>query len=266
MSGSSRWASKPAEMISHVGWKRPHHRLDHHVERVEVGIARGARRHREVHRRAQAGAVADLLHPTRAGVERRLVQADVEDSGVVEERGLRAVAVVGVVVDDRDPLALLGECRGGDGDVGEQAEAHRLARRGVMAWRANGAEGGRRPGLAALQRLDRRQAGTGGERRGRPRSGADARVGVDATSTSGDERLEPLHVAARVHTLDLLERRRTRLERHQRVDHVGVTRTLEHRRQPFRPLRVAHAGEVVEVRLVRREEHRHCSDATVGRQ
>ena len=53
-----------------------------------------------------AGAVADLVEAARARVHRPLVHRDVQHPRVVVEDVLRAVAVVGVVVDDQPPARL----------------------------------------------------------------------------------------------------------------------------------------------------------------
>ena len=102
-----------------------------------------------------------------ARVQRPLVIADEQHPRVVVEHRLRAVAVVGVVVEDHHSLALVGQRRGDDRDVGDHAEAHRLDRR----WRGDRAgeqrRTRRRPGRRAAPRppSDRRR------RRGsRPRS------------------------------------------------------------------------------------------------
>ena len=61
---------------------------------------------------------------------------------VFEDR-LRAVAVVDVEIDDRDPRQAVAfeRMRGGDGDVVEQAEAHRDVAGGMVPGRAHRAEG-----------------------------------------------------------------------------------------------------------------------------
>ena len=99
------------------------------------------------------------------------MQGDVEDGVVGGEDVLRSVAVMDVEVDDRDAadsaLQLHVACR--DGDVVHQAEAHRTARRGMVARRPHERKG------AGLRRLDRT---TGREQAGLPaRLGRD-RVGV----------------------------------------------------------------------------------------
>src|SRR4029079_486436 len=99
-------------------------------------------------------AVALLPRMAAAGVERArvLVQADEQDRRVVLERRLRAVAVVHVEVHDGDFSNAVNalQVAGGDGDAGEEAEAHRPVGLGVVAGRADGGEraanaaGGRR--------------------------------------------------------------------------------------------------------------------------
>ena len=65
-----------------------------------------------------------------------------QDARLVVERGLRAVAVVHVPVDDRHALAaLFEELRSRDGDVVEQTEAHGSIGRRVMTRRADEGEG-----------------------------------------------------------------------------------------------------------------------------
>src|SRR5690606_24801602 len=81
---------------------------------------------------ASAGASAGLGLVAGAGIERRLVDGDVPDVATVVEDVLRAVTVVDIPVDDRDPgRAVEPGVGGGDGDAVEQAEAHRLVRGGM---------------------------------------------------------------------------------------------------------------------------------------
>ena len=85
-------------------------RRDGVVERAQVLLVSGARRHRHVERR-----LALLLRAAGAGVERPLVQRDEEHGVVVPEDVLRPVAVVDVEVDDRDALGAV-RLRGARGD------------------------------------------------------------------------------------------------------------------------------------------------------
>ena len=138
--------------MSHVGAKRSSDRGDDLVERAQVDVARGARRHRDVQRRAAPAPAPVSSTTTVPGVQRPLVIADEQHARIVVEHGLRAVAVVGVVVEDHDPLALVGQRGGDDRDVGDQAEPHRLDGGGVMAGRAHGAERGVALGRRAAPR------------------------------------------------------------------------------------------------------------------
>jgi len=92
-----------------------------------------------------AGAGAGFGFEAGAGVAGAgvLVHADEEDAGIGFEAGLRAVAVVDIEIDDGDFLEamFLLEIFGGDGDVGEKAEAHGMVGLGVMAGRTDGGEG-----------------------------------------------------------------------------------------------------------------------------
>jgi hypothetical protein len=74
---------------------------------------------------------------------------------------LRAVAVVHVPVDDQYPLALVDQCRGRDGDVVQQAKAHRPVRQGVVSGGTHRDEAN--TVAATLQFLDDRETGPGGE-------------------------------------------------------------------------------------------------------
>ena len=98
-------------------------RRDHVVDRAQVDVAGGAGRHRHVHREAAPVAGADLVGAAGAGVERPLVQADEQHARIVVEDGLRAVAVVRVVVEDQHPLAARGERRRHHRDVRDRCRS-----------------------------------------------------------------------------------------------------------------------------------------------
>ena len=67
----------------------------------------------------------------------------IEEIAVRPENVLGAVAVMDVEIDDRHPLGIMAdagmEC--GDGGIVEQAETHGAAGFGMVAGRADGAEG-----------------------------------------------------------------------------------------------------------------------------
>ena len=111
---------------------------------ADVRVIRRAGPEGNVQGMAVAGAAAGFAPKACAGITgaRMLVHADEKDAGIALEAGLRAVAVVNVEIDDSDFLELifLLEILGGDGDVGEEAEAHGAVGLGVMARRSRGRE------------------------------------------------------------------------------------------------------------------------------
>ena len=96
--------------------------------------------------------------------------------------------MVDVPVDDRHPLALVGQFRRGDRDVVEQAEAHRPVGNGVVSgWATSGERHVTRP---RRERVDRIEHGARGTATGVPRSRRRERVGIEITATSLTEPLE----------------------------------------------------------------------------
>ena len=113
-----------------------------------------------------------------AGIQRRLMDRGVEQARIVLEDVLRAIAVMHVEIDHRDAGDAMDLPRllGADGDIVEQAEAHRLGGLGVVAGRAGGAEG-----IARLPRhdgIDRGADGAGGTQRRLAGTGRQDRVVV----------------------------------------------------------------------------------------
>ena len=122
------------------------------------------------------------------------MRGDVEDAWIVVEGILGAIAVVHIEVDDGDALepVALARVPGGDGDVVQQAEAHRLGRAGVMAGRAHGAEGG--GNVSGEHRVGGGEAGACRLPGGVERAGAEKGVHIDppaaflaGTTQPGDE-------------------------------------------------------------------------------
>ena len=142
----------------------------------------------------------------RAGVERPLVEADVEHRRVVVEDGLGAVAVVGVPVEDRHPgrRAAAGVGRG-DGRVVDQAEPHRPRPLGVVPGRAAAAEGAL--DLAVDHGVDGRQSGAGCQRGGPEADVVDGRVGVEVAAPGRRQPLDGGQVGGVVHLLEVAPRR-----------------------------------------------------------
>src|SRR5262249_48377990 len=86
-----------------------------------------------------------------------------------------------------DPFGspLVQQPRGGNGDAVEQAEAHRLRWRRVVAGRTNNTV--RVPQGAAADAIDRLHHGADSSHSGLPRGRGDAGVEVDAATAAGDQ-------------------------------------------------------------------------------
>jgi hypothetical protein len=127
--------------------------------------------------------------------------------------------------------------------VVEQAEAHGPGGAGVVARRANGAEG--RLSLAGVEGLDGGQPGAGGEAGGVEGRRSDVGVGIDVAAAALAERLHGIDERGRVDPLECLARRGPGGQRHQRLGDARRSGARTHRVEPGRPLRVAPAGVVV---------------------
>ena len=184
--------------------------------------------------------------------------------GVGPEHVLGAVPVVRVPVDDEHPVAPGAQLGRGDRDVVDQAEAHRVGRFGVMAGRPDRAErGGARAGF---ERLDGRQAGSGGEERRVPGSRRSRGVGVERATTPGAERLELVEVLRRVDPLQFGPRRPPGGELAHRLVEPGRRQPGEDGLQPGRTLGVPAAGIVLgQARIGRHQEHRRRVASPVAR-
>src|SRR5262249_41943142 len=139
-------------------------RRDELVDAAEVEIAGRAGGEWHVTGRAGAAPGADLVQATRAGGQRPFVERHVGDASVAVEDVLRAVAVVGVVVDDQYARATIGERGRSNGDVVEETEAHGALRQRMMTRRPESEEGG-----APARALERVHGGQAGARRPDPR-------------------------------------------------------------------------------------------------
>ena len=177
--------------------------------------------------------VADtrLGAPAGARIERPLVGADEQDARIVVEDRLRSIAMMGVEVEDPHPLAVPQRGRRNDGDVGHQAEAHRVGRGGVMARRTDGAERRCRPRRAAAPPLrsdPAPAASTAAEAGLRARR----RVGVDPSASGGGEMLETIEIPRRMDALEIGSFRRLRFERNDRICELGLVGGVGDRCEP----------------------------------
>jgi len=149
-------------------------------EGAAPGLAGRVGRDRDIDDIADAG----LGRRACARIEGRLVDGAEEQAVVSLEGGLGAVAVVDVEIDHGDPghTLSLGHA-GGDGDIGEHAEAHGGVRLGVVARRADSGEGA--GGLAADHGADGIDHGAGGEAGGADAARRQHSVGVQLAQATG---------------------------------------------------------------------------------
>ena len=234
----------------------------HLVQRRSIGVTRGPWWEGKIDGRAHPWPLPRLLEPTGARIERELVHRDVQHPRVRVEGGLRAVAVVGVPIDDDDALASMGEDGGSDGHVVEQTEAHRPDGGGVMSGRAHGQKG--RVGFAAVESLDGLDPGTGGHRRCPPRALARDRVGIEGATAGPTEPLHGVEVLRRVSGLQLGPGGGPGREGHEEVDQVGLLDPPGDGSQPSRSLGMTDTGVVFQIGGVGTEKDGHAVEV-IGR-
>ena len=169
------------------------------------------------------------------------MRAGVEDARLGLQDRLRAVAVVDVPVDDRDPLDAGCErgCRGG-GDVVQQTEAHLPLARGVVAGGTDGCEGG--ADLPREHRLGRDERGADGSACGCRRCRRDVGVGVEPASTARGDAVEVLDRRAGVDGEQLLVSCVAGCELAHPRAQPGALELLQDRGQPRGSLRVPGRG------------------------
>ena len=168
-----------------------------------------------------------------------LERGDHQHPLIVGEDVFGAVAVVDVEIDNgRASDTMRGQrVRGPDGDVVEQAEAHRPTALGVVARRAHGTEGG--PALLAHDEVGGQHDRAGRVEGGRQRMGVHRRVGVEEVQPGrGTLRLDRRDVVALVNAGDLLVRGRLRRVVAQVGVEPGADQPVPDRVQPVRALGV----------------------------
>ena len=137
-SGSCSCASKPAEIISRSGLNVAHRRNHRsaYLRSISSSLAPASSGMLSV--KPTPFAPAGLARGAGARIERELVRRHEQHRRILVEDPLRAVAVMHVVVDDRDAGAAARARVGrADGDVVVETEAHRAIGFGVMARRAH---------------------------------------------------------------------------------------------------------------------------------
>ncbi len=124
---------------------------------------------------------------------------DEEHPLLVPEKVLRAVAVMDIEIDDRDPgeAAPLERVLRGDGDIAEDAEPHGRLGLGVMSRRPASHEG--RPGLPVEHGIDGRDGAPDATERRLERAGRHVRIAVEGDRARCRRgRPDPVEIAPRV--------------------------------------------------------------------
>ena len=156
------------------------------------------------------------------------MQRDREHRRVFPEDRLRAVAVVHVPVDDRDPADASRRLRvaDSDGDVGEDAEAHPEVGERVVTRRPH--EGVRIGDRAVEDGVDRRDRAPGSELRDLVGAVAERRLAPRVATTPARELLDPGQVLLGMNAQERLGRRRLGPEEQEPVGQTGrVEQVLE---------------------------------------
>ena len=179
---------------------------------------------------------AALSGAPRSRIERVLVGRGVEDLGVMLEAVLGTVAVVDVEVEHRDaPDVLCARGHDADGDIVDQAEAHRLCLLGVMARWAHHREGV--PDPTIQDSLDAGHHRAGGGASGGHGVRRDVGVRVEVAAARGCRAIEHRDVARIVDLLDQrISHRRRWLGGHAEV---GYRDRLQNGGDPLRALWMA---------------------------
>ena len=134
---------KPSRDQNKVGPKRIGCRDQDPFEGLAVFLVALTRQHRNVDRQPLRLSLPLFGTGARPGITRVLMRTEKEDRGIIIERVLRPVAMVDIPIHDQhtaEPMAAL-EVSGGNRDIIEQAEPHRMVPLGVMARRTDRAEG-----------------------------------------------------------------------------------------------------------------------------
>ncbi|MNU97061.1 hypothetical protein D3C71_871200 [compost metagenome] len=217
---------------------------------VAEAEATTARWQQDVHQVAGAAVTAQAGLGEQAG----LVGAVVGHPGVVLEDVLGAVAVVDIEIDHRDPFQTVAVAGvgGGDGDVVEQAEAHRGTAGGMVAGRAHRAEGQRI--LTQHHRIDGGDTCAGGMHRGTGRARRGPGVHVQLAQRRGLRLQHQIQQRAVVDPGQFTElgwRRFAPLQ----LAGEGLMQRVEHHLQALRAFRMARAGIVQQAGGMGEDQH-----------
>ena len=220
----------------------------------EIGVG-GPGRQRQVHGEPGARAAADLAGGAGARVERVLMRRDEEHGRVVEERPLRAVAVVDVVVHHRHAgKACRASVGRGDGDVAVEAEPHRAIALRMVSGRAH--QGQRAAARGSLQHaIDSVHPGAGREPGHVHGVGGGVGVGIERHRPSRGG-FDGRQVLRAVHARQFVRASGTRLC-HCHAPGTAIRRDAGQHLGPGGPLEVSGRRQVIEKPARRQDRQAH---------
>ena len=160
----------------------------------------------------------------------------------------------------RWPLAR--KCGGGDGDVVQEAKAHRAIGGGVMAGRTH--EGGAVVELATGDEPHEVEHAARGQQRRRPRAVGKEGVGIEeAAAALADGRFERVEIIGAVHGQKLGARGRTRGDAATAGDETGVRQRALDGDEPLRTLRMLARRHMVAKALVGEKAGSHARQYSI---
>lgn len=233
--------------------------LDGRIEGIDVEVDAGAGRERDIEGGVFAVADTDFVLFTGVRVQGQLMNAAEEDGGAFVKDVLGSVAVVDIPVEDADPfdaVCLLGVV-GRNGDIIEEAKAHRFFGTGVVTGRAHEIEGALESPLE-----DGINTGNGsacGEGSGAIGIGADEGFSeVDGVATGQAGLFNEGPVFRTVDGLDPFGGSRLRSLPVEAILEFLLAKGVLNALHPFRSLGVAIAGIVVQaIRVVKKGNRQH---------
>lgn len=173
-------------------------RCDDSAKGMAIDVATRSGRKRQVDGKAGSRPASHLVNPSAPRVERKLVQRQVEDIGILFKEVLGAVAVMNVKINDGHSLSAVDQVSSRNGDVVEKAKPHRLPRHRMVTRRTNGQEG--EVCVTAAKVGDSLNAGTRSPQCGIPTRFDRVRVGVEVAATRPTIGLDRINIRLGVDT------------------------------------------------------------------
>lgn len=224
--------------------KPPGRRDQDSLEDADVLGVAATRRHRDVEGVAAAAPSPDFRGSAGSGVVGILVGRDVEDTRILFERMLAAVAVMDIPVQNQNAFySVLGlERPSRDGDVVDQAETHCAVRFGMVSgWTDRGHA---RSGVSGGDPSNEVDAAAGCEQRDFQTFRADVGVRIELRGCPRAAAGDPVEMDRIVDSPDLFRGRGSRCERFEPI--AARRDRIADRNQAFGAFRVSRGAAVVE--------------------